>query len=227
MGGIFAALYLLKRGWQVDVFERIGVPLSGRGAGITTHDEMLRAITDVAGAVPEDFGVHFEWRETLDAAGSIIGRMQRAQIATSWTRMWQLLRGCLADTHYHAGREFVRYEEDAKGVTAIFADGARERGDVLIGADGFRSVVRGQFMPDSQPRYAGYVAWRGLIEEGTMAPPHARRLPQVHVPLAGRRAGDRLPGRWHRQRSAPRSPALECAVVPADRCRAAEATVHR
>ena len=48
---------------------------------------MLRAIVDVAGDVPADFGVAFEWRETLDAEGRIIGRLHRPQIATSWTRL--------------------------------------------------------------------------------------------------------------------------------------------
>ncbi len=170
MGGLFAALYLMQRGWTVDVYERIPVPLSGRGAGITTHDEMMRAIVDVAGAVPQDFGVDFEWRETVDPQGRSIGTLHRKQVATSWTRMWQLLREAMPDQHYHAGRDFLRYEEDANGITAVFADGSRERGDALIGADGIRSVVRGQMQPDAQPVYAGYVAWRGLIEESALSP---------------------------------------------------------
>ena len=33
MGGLFAALLLRKAGWTVDVFERVDVELSGRGAG--------------------------------------------------------------------------------------------------------------------------------------------------------------------------------------------------
>ncbi len=170
MGGLLAALYLLRRGWQVQVYERIGAPLSGRGAGITTHDAMMAAIIDVAGKVPDDFGVHFEARETLDAAGRIIGTFQRSQIATSWTRLWQLLRQQLPDVNYCAGKDFLSYEENAQGITATFADGSRETGDVLIGADGFRSVVRGQFLPAAQPVYAGYVAWRGLIEESALSP---------------------------------------------------------
>ncbi len=170
MGGLFAALYLLKRGWRVDVYERIPVPLSGRGAGITTHDEMMRAITDVAGAVPPDFGVDFEWRETVDAAGRSIGTMHRSQVATSWTRLWQILRGQLPDAHYHGGKDFVRYTQSTDGVTVAFADGSSETGDVLIGADGFRSVVRGQLEPAALPVYAGYVAWRGLVEEAALEP---------------------------------------------------------
>ncbi|NJO36127.1 MAG: hypothetical protein HC869_26810, partial [Rhodospirillales bacterium] len=48
--------------------------------------------------------------------------------------------------------------------------------DLLIGADGFRSAVRAQFLPGKQPQYAGYVAWRGLVDERVVAPVLGREL---------------------------------------------------
>ena len=59
----------------------------------------------------------------------------------------------------------MRIEQDADGVTAIFTDGTRERGDILVGADGGRSTVRELFLPDEKPEYAGYVAWRAMLDE--------------------------------------------------------------
>jgi 2-polyprenyl-6-methoxyphenol hydroxylase-like FAD-dependent oxidoreductase len=50
-------------------------------------------------------------------------------------------------------------------VTAVFDNGRRETGDLLVGADGYRSTVRNLFAPEIQPIYAGYVIWRGLAEE--------------------------------------------------------------
>jgi 2-polyprenyl-6-methoxyphenol hydroxylase-like FAD-dependent oxidoreductase len=66
--------------------------------------------------------------------------------------------------------QFERVEQDARGVTAIFADGSRETGDLLVGADGGRSSVRARFLPDMQPDYAGYVAWRAMLDENDIPP---------------------------------------------------------
>ena len=54
--------------------------------------------------------------------------------------------------------------QDASGVTAKFANGHEERGDLLLGADGIRSKVRDQLLGSSQPRYTGSIAWRGVTQ---------------------------------------------------------------
>ena len=47
MSGLFCGLYLRRRGWQVDIFERSPVALTGRGAGIMTHPEMREALAEL------------------------------------------------------------------------------------------------------------------------------------------------------------------------------------
>ena len=47
MAGLFCALLLRKSGWDVDVFERIGSELSGRGAGIVTHGELFEILRTI------------------------------------------------------------------------------------------------------------------------------------------------------------------------------------
>ena len=56
-----------------------------------------------------------------------------------------------------------RYESDDEGVTAIFADGMRVRGDILVGADGIRSTVRKQRAPGARTMDAGLRAIYGRI----------------------------------------------------------------
>ncbi len=71
-------------------------------------------------------------------------------------------------TLYRAATRVERIEQDDDSVTAILADGTRESGALLIAADGIHSTIRAQLAPDVTPRYAGYVAWRGVIEESEM-----------------------------------------------------------
>ena len=166
IGGLFAANWLRKIGWDVAVFERVGDDLASRGAGIGTHDE-LRAVIGRLGLPVEDIGVWVQGRVCLEHDGSVSHRLATAQLQSSWARIYRLLKDALPAADYRFGMALERVEQDANGVTAIFADGSRARGDLLVGADGVRSTVRELLLPEAQPRYAGYVAWRGLVDEAT------------------------------------------------------------
>ncbi len=165
MGGLYAALYLRQREWDVDVFERSAVPLVGRGAGIMTHPEMRDAVARLGIDASRDFGVPIAERCVLARDGSEVARRPYPQIATSWNRLFAMLRRALGEGCYHLGREVVGVEEEASHVRARFADGTSEQADLVVAADGFRSALRAHVSPGVLPTYAGYVAWRGMIEE--------------------------------------------------------------
>jgi 2-polyprenyl-6-methoxyphenol hydroxylase-like FAD-dependent oxidoreductase len=169
MSGLFAALFLRKAGWEVDIFERVDVELSARGAGIVSHPEMIDSLTALGIHYGETLGVQIQERRTLGRNGGLLGTYRCPQITTSWNRLYQILRGAFPDRHFHAGKEFVSCDNEANGVTAHFADGSSVTGDLLIAADGFRSTVRGRLLPDMVPQYAGYVAWRGMVEEHALS----------------------------------------------------------
>lgn len=168
MSGLFAGLMLLRTmGWQVEIYEKVEGELSGRGAGIVAQPEILAALRNL-GLEIADLGVPVQKRRLFDAAGRMTLETDCAQVMTAWERVYRILRDAFPPAHYHRGRSLAAIEQDAHGVTAIFADGQRVTGDVLIGADGIRSTVRGLCAAEAQPLYAGYSAWRALIAEAAM-----------------------------------------------------------
>jgi 2-polyprenyl-6-methoxyphenol hydroxylase-like FAD-dependent oxidoreductase len=169
VAGLFAAAFLRKIGWRVDVYERSSIELIGRGVGIfATHLELLEAL-DKCGAGTVDIGVIVHKRLTFDHKGGTLAEKPQLQIVSSWDRLRQVLLKAIDRQHYHYGHAVERVEQDGGGITIEFANGRSERADLLVGCDGFRSTVRGLVAPDMQPIYSGYYIWRGAPDEGDLS----------------------------------------------------------
>ena len=175
MSGLFTAAFLRQVGWEVDVYERSPVELVGRGAGITTHPELMEAL-EKSGAGTKSLGITVERRITIDRAGRVIGERHLPQILTSWDRLQRLLRETIDPAHYHLGHAFSHVEQDGSGVRVHFANGVVEDADLMIGGDGIRSSVRAEVAPDVQPIYSGYYIWRGAPNEADLAPQTLRDI---------------------------------------------------
>jgi 2-polyprenyl-6-methoxyphenol hydroxylase-like FAD-dependent oxidoreductase len=162
IGGLFAGLFLRKVGWDVSIHERAGEELGSRGAGIATHDDLheaLALVTEEDGEV----GVPVEGRVVLARSGDVVCEVARPQVLASWDRIWRRLRLAAGDVYRH-GSALVSVEQDEQHAFARFDDGSEVAADLLVAADGIQSTVRRQLMPAVEPRYAGYVAWRGLVD---------------------------------------------------------------
>lgn len=167
IGGLFAAVLLHTHGWEVDVFERSDVELAGRGAGIVTHAELIDILRQ-CNVSTDALGVAVEKRVAYDRDGRAIRAIDMPQVVTSWDRIHSLLRAAVPEGRYHLGRQATGYSETENGVTVHFSDGGSATGDLLVGADGFRSSIRGQMFPEVQPVYSGYVVWRALVDEAAL-----------------------------------------------------------
>jgi 2-polyprenyl-6-methoxyphenol hydroxylase-like FAD-dependent oxidoreductase len=170
MSGLFAALLLRQQGFDVDVYERVEGELAGRGAGIVAQPEMRDVFKRLGINPGQSFGVETQKRRTFDRAGRLIGEADCPQILTAWERVYRLLRDAFPPERYHRGMRLDRIEQDDGAVTAHFFDGSCRRADLLVGADGVRSTVRMQYLPALLPLYAGYVAWRAMVDEAAISP---------------------------------------------------------
>jgi 2-polyprenyl-6-methoxyphenol hydroxylase-like FAD-dependent oxidoreductase len=181
MGGLFAAAFLQRIGWEVHVYERTGDDLATRGAGLGTHEALLEGLRVLGIDTGERLGVLVRDRICLGRDGSVLARRTLPQVMTHWARIYEALRP-LVD-NFHAAHNFVGWRQKGSEVVAQFEGGTEVAGDLLIAADGLRSTVRPQVLPDVQPRYAGYVGWRGTVRGIELAPEYYFGLPGSEMML--------------------------------------------
>ena len=182
IGGLTTALMLHARGIDCELYEQAG-GVRELGVGINTLPHAIKELAELGLLERLDavgirtfelfytnrFGQEI-WREPrgLDAGYDVPqfsihrGRLQGV--------IYQAVRSRLGESRIFAGHRLGAFSQDEGGVTAYFFDrhGSHRhtaRGDVLIGADGIHSTVRGALFPDEGPaRWNGTMLWRGAIE---------------------------------------------------------------
>jgi 2-polyprenyl-6-methoxyphenol hydroxylase-like FAD-dependent oxidoreductase len=181
LGGLIMAHLLRGTGWDATVFERNDEELASRGVGLGTHPQLIAILKRAGIDFDESMGITPPRAACLDHGGAIVIEQPTARTLSGWSRLYRALLDALPAQSYRLGKRLTHVEQDADGVRAIFADGSSERGDLLIGTDGVRSTVRAQFLPDVQPSYAGYVAWRASIDEADVPPALWRELVDLYA----------------------------------------------
>ena len=169
IAGCAAAIALGRAGMSVEVFERSATGLMDRGSGIGIPGP-LRSELMARGYLAEDFpSVEMKKRWWQFPDGTPEGRQLWTQttpaFANNWGNLWQALRKNVPDDIYHDGKKLVGFETAADGVSVAFEDGTTRNFDLLVGADGYHSLVRKSLHPTVAPEYAGYVLWRGNYPE--------------------------------------------------------------
>ena len=169
LGGLIAANLLCRAGWDVHVYEKAASDLESRGAGLVIQSELLAVLAEAGVLIDETIGVNIKERITLLQDGSVAGTLQYPQIYTAWSTLYHKLRQALPAGRYHLNKELIRVEQDQHLVSLSFDDGTEVQASLLLAADGVHSRVRHLLNPTATLEYAGYVAWRGMVEESLLS----------------------------------------------------------
>ncbi|MCB5905964.1 FAD-dependent monooxygenase [Streptomyces pinistramenti] len=171
VAGCAAALAAHRAGaGRITVFERAAGQLADRGVGLAVHDDRyaeLAAAGYLDAAMPCVRLTTRRWyvRDGRAPFGREIAALPFPFRSSCWGPLWRELRRRLpADVTFRAGTTVREVAATADGAT-LRCEGEADtrRYDLVIGADGYRSVVRQAAFPGVRPAYAGYLAWRGAV----------------------------------------------------------------
>jgi salicylate hydroxylase len=184
IGGLAAALGLLRSGQRVRVFEAVS-QLGEVGAGLSITPNAGKALVQlglgerleaIGSTPPAGSMTHYATGETLvkleqdrsrERYGQPLYHIHRADLHGALLEAVTALDPQCLQT----GRALAALDSRSDAVTARFADGGSAEADWLIGADGVRSTTRAALFGADKPHFTGYVAYRGLVPAG-LAPAH-------------------------------------------------------
>lgn len=175
IGGLAMATALGRAGHQGTVIER-APSLTEVGAGLQLSPNAMRALDALgvgeavmaAGSRPEavTLRLHRSGRQVYRMA---LGRTAETRWGAPYLHIHRAdLLAILHRAALDAGAEIrtgiqVERAGDVRGGAALHTDAGRIDADLVIGADGVRSVVREALTSRGRPRYSGFVAWRGTV----------------------------------------------------------------
>jgi 2-polyprenyl-6-methoxyphenol hydroxylase-like FAD-dependent oxidoreductase len=165
IGGLASALALSRAGWQVEVLER-APEFTEAGAGLSLWQNGLRALDALGvGQAVRDRSLLEGQAGVRDDAGRWLTRTGGAELDRRYgpaamvhrADLLAILRRALPAGALRTGITVSRVRSAGR----VWHSAGDTRAELVVGADGIRSIVRASAWPDAPvPRYAGYTAWR-------------------------------------------------------------------
>ncbi|HET9606882.1 MAG TPA: FAD-dependent monooxygenase [Nitrospira sp.] len=185
IGGLAAAGFLHKAGLNVTVYEQ-AVELKEVGAGVVVSPNAMRLLRRLGeldrflgAAVPIETGWEFRrWQDGSVLSSEEMSRSEELYGESSYfihrADLLETVRGAVPVGLVHLGARCTGIDLRPDGAILHFAGGSNSLADVVIGADGVHSTIRGAVVTPGPAAYSGMCAFRALVP-AEQAPIFARR----------------------------------------------------
>ncbi|MGB3491247.1 MAG: FAD-dependent urate hydroxylase HpxO [Elainellaceae cyanobacterium] len=174
IGGLTTAIAMQQAGYEVEIYDKTS-KLRPAGAGISLWSNGVKVINSLGlGKEIAEIGGQMnrmEYRSHTDEQLSdvdltpLIQQVGQRPYPVSRTDFQNMLLDAVGPEKVQLKMRCIAVEEDETSATAIFENGHRATGDVVVGADGIHSVARKYVLGHgTEPRYADYVNWNGIVD---------------------------------------------------------------
>lgn len=168
VGGLTTAIQLRSIGCDVDVYERSSGAMTSKGGGIVLQPNMIDWFERDLGLDVSRMSARTDFLRYFGRDGDVLSNRPATWFNTSWSTIYARLFSVFGITRYHRGRQVDHVELGKDSATLHLADGQSVVADLVVFADGVTSTGRQQLSPETVPRYAGYVGWRGTVAESAL-----------------------------------------------------------
>ena len=190
IGGLTAALSLIKRGFEVEIYEQARILQEvGAGVQISANGMLVFGELGIAARVMEE-AAHPERREirmwntgqawtAFDLGTVSVQTYGHPYVTMFRPDLLSILSEAVTKAAPRAlrlGRKAVGCETAGERAILRFDDGTAAEGDVLVGADGIHSAIRAALHGSDNAEFTGLVAWRGVIPMQDLPPRLARQV---------------------------------------------------
>lgn len=173
MGGLATGIALRQAGYEVQIYDRVS-QLRPAGAGISLWSNGVKVLNRLGlGKEIASIGGLMEQVSYYNSAGEkltnfslqpLVDDVGQQPYPVARTDLQEMLLDVFGATNVQLNSKCVAVEQNADSVTAIFEDGHRATGDILVAADGTHSIIRNYVLGYAAlRRYVGYVNWNGLV----------------------------------------------------------------
>jgi 2,6-dihydroxypyridine 3-monooxygenase len=164
LGGLNAANWLRDAGLSVTVFERSSGELKDRGVGIVLHPATGRFLFERCGLGVDDLAIRTNYLRYLDADEGVVHESQSAVAFTSYGDLLGSFAAAFGSDAYRTGSSVCSFDLHATRPSVTLTDETVHDADIVVFADGIASTARAALSPAATPAWAGYVAWRGVVD---------------------------------------------------------------
>ncbi|NJL35372.1 MAG: FAD-dependent urate hydroxylase HpxO [Leptolyngbyaceae cyanobacterium SM1_4_3] len=173
MGGLTTAIAMRQAGYEVEIYDRVsqlrpagaGISLWSNGVKVLNRLGLSKEIAAIGGQM-DRVTYYSQMGEKLTdfSLQPLVDCVGQRPYPVARTDLQSMLLDAFGAENVQLNSKCVAVEQDADSVTAIFEDGRKATGDVLVAADGTHSITRSYVLGHVvERRYVGYVNWNGLV----------------------------------------------------------------